>query len=152
MLGEHLQIDANAIKKLATPLTIFIVLRGLDSTALKALQLYGANHPVDGSNPVSFCNVFFFVQLISGVAFLINGRGGLHQQIVNLNNHDRHLLVCDAFLSRFLGPVAYFFSLELLSVITQTLIYALILPISNGPLGHQGIPSESFLNQCVTDQ
>lgn len=118
------------LKKLATPLTIFIVLRGLDSTALKALQLYGANHPVDGSNPVSFCNVFFFVQLISGVAFLINGRGGLHQQIVNLNNHDRHLLVCDAFLSRFLGPVAYFFSLELLSVITQTLIYALILPIS----------------------
>ena len=85
---------------------------------------------MDGSNPVSFCNVFFFVQLISGVAFLINGRGGLHQQIVNLNNHDRHLLVCDAFLSRFLGPVAYFFSLELLSVITQTLIYALILPIS----------------------
>ena len=36
----------------------------------------------------------------------------------------------DAFLSRFLGPVAYYFSLESLSVITQTLIFALILPVS----------------------
>ena len=118
------------LQQLATPLTIFIVLRGFDNTVLKALQHYGAKHPVDGINPVSFCNVFFFVQLISGVAFLINGRVGLHQQIINLNNHDRRLLVSDAFLSRFLGPVAYYFSLESLSVITQTLIFALILPVS----------------------
>jgi len=106
------------------------VLRGLDNTVLKALQLYGMNHPVEGVNPVSFCNVFFFVQLISGITFLINGRSGLEQEIINLNNHDRRLLVCDAFLSRFLGPVAYYFSLNSLSVITQTLIFALILPAS----------------------
>jgi len=43
------------LKQVAKPLTIFIVLRGLDNTVLKALQLYGMNHPVDGVNPVSFC-------------------------------------------------------------------------------------------------
>ena len=118
------------LKQVATPLTIFIVLKGLDNTVLKALQLYGMNHPVDGINPVSFCNVFFFVQLISGITFLVNGRSGLKQEIINLNNHERGLLVGDAFLSRFLGPVAYYFSLNSLSVITQTLIFALILPVS----------------------
>ena len=118
------------LKQIAKPLTIFIVLRGLDNTVLKALQLYGMNHPVDGVNPVSFCNIFFFVQLISGVTFLIKGRRGLQQEIINLKDHERHLLVSDAFLSRFLGPVAYYFSLNSLSVITQTLIFALILPVS----------------------
>ena len=118
------------LKQIAKPLTIFIVLRGLDNTVLKALQLYGMNHPVDGVNPVSFCNIFFFVQLISGVTFLIKGRRGLQQEIINLKDHERHLLVGDAFLSRFLGPVAYYFSLNSLSVITQTLIFALILPVS----------------------
>ena len=118
------------LKQVATPLTIFIVLKGLDNTVLKALQLYGMNHPVDGINPVSFCNVFFFVQLISGITFLVNGRSGLKQEIINLNNHERGLLVGDAFLSRFLGPVAYYFSLNSLSVITQTLLFALILPVS----------------------
>ena len=113
-----------------TPLTIFIVLRGLDNTLLKALQLYGMNHSVDGINPVSFCNVFFFVQLISGITFLVNGRSGLKQEIINLTNQERRLLVGDAFLSRFVGPIAYYFSLSSLSVITQTLIFALILPVS----------------------
>ena len=118
------------LKQVAKPLTIFIVLRGLDNTVLKALQLYGMNHPVDGVNPVSFCNIFFFVQLISGVAFLINGRSGIKQEVINLKDHERRLLVGDAFLSRFLGPVAYYFSLNSLSVITQTLIFAFILPVS----------------------
>ena len=104
------------LKQVAKPLTIFIVLRGLDNTVLKALQLYGMNHPVDGVNPVSFCNIFFFVQLISEVAFLINGRSGIKQEVINLKDHERRLLVVDAFLSRFLGPVAYYFSLNSLSV------------------------------------
>ena len=112
------------------PIAIFIVFRGLDNTVLKVLQLHGASHPVNGVNPVSFCNVFFFVQLISGVTFLISGRHDLRVQIANLNGHDRYLLVSDAFLGRFLGPVAYYFALDALSVITQTLIFALILPVS----------------------
>ena len=41
------------------PVAIFVVLRGLDNTVLKGLQLHGASHPVNGVNPVSFCNVFF---------------------------------------------------------------------------------------------
>lgn len=112
------------------PVAIFIVFRGLDNTVLKVLQLHGENNAVNGVNPVSFCNVFFFVQLISGVTFLISGRRDLRVRIANLSRNDRHLLVSDAFLGRFLGPVAYYFALDALSVITQTLIFALILPVS----------------------
>ena len=112
------------------PVAIFIVLRGLDNTVLKLLQLHGASNPVNGVNPVSFCNVFFFVQLISGVTFLFIGRRDLSEQIASLDRNDRYLLMSDAFLGRFLGPVAYFFSLNALSVITQTLVFALTLPVS----------------------
>lgn len=112
------------------PVAIFIVLRGLDNTVLKLLQLHGASNPVNGVNPVSFCNVFFFVQLISGVTFLFIGRRDLSEQIASLDRNDRYLLMSDAFLGRFLGPVAYFFSLNALSVITQTLLFALTLPVS----------------------
>ena len=112
------------------PVAIFIVLRGLDNTVLKLLQLHGASNPVNGVNPVSFCNVFFFVQLISGVTFLFIGRRDLSEQIASLDRNDRYLLMSDALLGRFLGPVAYFFSLNALSVITQTLLFALTLPVS----------------------
>ena len=112
------------------PIAIFIVFRGLDNTVLKVLQLHGASNPVNGVNPVSFCNVFFFVQLISGATFLISGRRDLRVQIASLNRNDRYLLLSDDFLGRFLGPVAYYFALDALSVITQTLIFALILPVS----------------------
>ena len=101
------------------PVAIFIVLRGLDNTVLKLLQLHGASNPVNGVNPVSFCNVFFFVQLISGVTFLFIGRRDLSEQIASLDRNDRYLLMSDAFLGRFLGPVAYFFSLNALSVIAN---------------------------------
>lgn len=97
---------------------------------LKVLQLHGASNRVNGDNPVSFCNVFFFVPLISGMTFLISGRRDLRGQIANLNRNDRYRLLSDAFLGRFLGPMAYYFSLNALSVITQTLIFALTLPVS----------------------
>jgi drug/metabolite transporter (DMT)-like permease len=43
---------------------------------------------------------------------------------------DRGLLVLDAVLGLFLGPVAFYFALESLSVISQTLLFALVLPVS----------------------
>ncbi|MEB3322192.1 MAG: hypothetical protein VKI81_05160, partial [Synechococcaceae cyanobacterium] len=42
------------------PLGLYVLLRGLDATVLKALQIQGLRHAVNGENPISFCNVFFF--------------------------------------------------------------------------------------------
>jgi len=114
----------------ALPLGLYVLLKGLDATALKGLQMYGAAHPVNGENPISFCNVFFVAQLVMGLASLLPGRAAIRPGLALLNPSDRWLLFLDAGLGLFIGPVAYFFALESLSVISQTLLFALVLPVS----------------------
>ncbi len=114
----------------ALPLALYILLRGLDATVLKGLQDYGLQHPVGGENPVSFCNVFFLAQLTVGLAALLPGRRTLAADLGRLGAADRRLLALDAVLGLFLGPIAYYLALESLSVISQTLLFALVLPLS----------------------
>ncbi len=45
-------------------LLLYVVLKGLNATALKGLQAFGATHLIGGGNPISFCNGFFVAQLI----------------------------------------------------------------------------------------
>ena len=71
-----------------------------------------------GANTVGFSNVFFFVQLITGIVFLISGRSALHQQIINLNINDRREFVCDVFPSHLSGQWLAFL-LNLMSVIMK---------------------------------
>ncbi len=112
------------------PLLLYVVLRGLDATVLKALQEFGARHPVRGEDPISFCNLFFLAQLAVGLAALLPGRGSLGADLARLTRDDRRLLAMDAVLGLFLGPVAYYLALESLTVISQTLLFALVLPVS----------------------
>ncbi|WP_216900744.1 DMT family transporter [Synechococcus sp. CCY 9618] len=112
------------------PLGLYVLLRGLDATVLKGLQHYGLQHPVRGENPISFCNVFFLAQLTVGLAALWPGRRTVVADLGMLGPDDRRLLAFDAVLGLFLGPVAYYFALESLSVISQTLLFALVLPVS----------------------
>lgn len=112
------------------PLGLYVLLRGLDATVLKGLQDYGLGHPVRGENPISFCNVFFLAQLTVGLAALLPGRRSLAADLAELGPADRRLLALDAGLGLVLGPVAYYFALESLSVISQTLLFALVLPAS----------------------
>ncbi|MCT0206402.1 hypothetical protein [Synechococcus sp. CS-1332] len=112
------------------PLLAYVLLRGLDATVLKGLQVFGALHPVRGENPISFCNLFFLAQLAVGLAALLPGRRTLRADLAALGPGDRRLLAGDAFLGLFLGPVAYYLALESLSVISQTLLFALVLPAS----------------------
>ncbi|KMM16796.1 hypothetical protein [Synechococcus sp. GFB01] len=114
----------------ALPLAIYVVLRGLDATVLKALQQHGLSNPVNGENPISFCNVFFFAQLSIGLAALLAGRRSLRPALLSLSRRDRALLAGDALLGRFVGPVAYYLALQSLTVISQTLLFALVLPVS----------------------
>lgn len=112
------------------PLGLYVLLKGLDATVLKALQTYGTTHPVNGENPISFCNVFFVAQLVIGLAFLIPSRDAIRPALAHLHPADRWLLFIDAFLGLFIGPIAYYFTLESLSVISLTLLFALVLPVS----------------------
>ncbi|KEF41282.1 MAG: hypothetical protein ER33_12240 [Cyanobium sp. CACIAM 14] len=112
------------------PLALYILLRGLDATVLKGLQDYGLQHPVRGENPISFCNVFFLAQLTVGLAALLPGRRTLAADLARLGPADRRLLALDALLGLFLGPIAYYLALESLPVISQTLLFALVLPVS----------------------
>ena len=112
------------------PLLLYVLLRGLDATVLKGLQTHGMAHPVDGENPISFCNVFFLAQLTVGLAVLIPGRRTLLGDLARLGPADQRLLALHGGLGLFLGPVAYYFALESLSVISQTLLFALVLPVS----------------------
>jgi drug/metabolite transporter (DMT)-like permease len=81
-------------------------------------------------DPISFCNLFFLAQLAVGLAALLPGRTTLASDLAALVPSDRRLLAVDAFLGLFLGPVAYYIALESLSVISQTLLFALVLPVS----------------------
>lgn len=112
------------------PLLLYVLLRGLDATVLKGLQDHGMAHPVDGENPISFCNVFFLGQLTVGLAALLPGRRTLVGDLTRLGPADRRLLALHGGLGLFLGPVAYYLALESLSVISQTLLFALVLPVS----------------------
>jgi drug/metabolite transporter (DMT)-like permease len=115
---------------MALPLGLYVLLRGLDAPVPKRLQELGLQHQVGRENPISFCNVFFFAQLVVGVAALLAGRRQVGPALAALTPSQRWLLVADTLLGRFLAPVAYFSALQSLSVISQTLLFALVLPFS----------------------
>ena len=110
-------------------LALFILLRGSDGTVLKALQQAGnATHAVGGPEAISFCNVFFFSSLICGLAMVLIDRQGVQSGLPQLQNSDRWLLVGQGFSGFFLGPVAFFLTLNRLSVVEQTLLFSLTVP------------------------
>ena len=119
---------ADPLAQRVLPLAFYVLLRGLDATVLKGLQTYGHSHSVLGENPISFCNVFFFAQLAVGLTALLPGRRDLARALPTLTPADRRLLGTHAFLGMFLGPVAYYMALQSLSVISQTLLFAMVLP------------------------
>ncbi len=112
------------------PLLVYVVLRGLDATVLKGLQDLGMQNLVNGENPISFCNVFFLADIAVGMAALLPGRASLGRDLAALLPADQRLLALDALLGLFVGPIAYYFALQGLSVVSQTLLFALVLPMS----------------------
>jgi len=79
-------------------LALFILLRGSDSTLLKLLQRAGAaTHAAGGPEAISFCNVFFFSSLITGLALLLIDRHEVQRQLPLLSPQGRGLLVLQSF-------------------------------------------------------
>jgi drug/metabolite transporter (DMT)-like permease len=112
-------------------LVLYILLRGSDSSVLKALQQAGnLTHAAGGPEVISFCNVFFFSSLICGLAMVLIDRKGLQNSLPRLQITDRWLLAGQGFSGFFLGPVGFFLALNRLSVVEQTLLFSLTVPIT----------------------
>ncbi len=112
-------------------LALFILLRGSDSTLLKLLQRAGeATHAAGGPEAISFCNVFFFSSLITGLVLLLSERQTVRRQLPRLRPEDRWLLVLQSFSGFFLGPMCFYLALDRLSVVEQTLIFSLTIPVT----------------------
>lgn len=112
-------------------LALFILLRGSDSTLLKLLQRAGeATHAAGGPEAISFCNVFFFSSLITGLVLLLSERQMVRLQLPRLRPEDRWLLVLQSFSGFFLGPMCFYLALDRLSVVEQTLIFSLTIPVT----------------------
>jgi drug/metabolite transporter (DMT)-like permease len=112
-------------------LGLYILLRGSDSTLLKWLQQAGAaTHAAGGPEAISFCNVFFFSSLVSGGVLLALDRQAVAVQWPALSRQDRHRLVLQSFSGFFLGPLAFYLGLERLSVVQQTLLFSLTVPLT----------------------
>jgi drug/metabolite transporter (DMT)-like permease len=111
----------------------YVLLRGCDATVLKWLQERDAAtllRTAGGEDPISFGNVFFFSNLATGLVVLLLNRGCLKRQLPKLVVRDRSILLLRAVLGSLIGPICYFLALQRLSVISQTLLFTLILPIT----------------------
>lgn len=109
----------------------YVLLRGCDASVLKWLQERGAAtllRTAGGEDPISFGNVFFFANLATGLVVLLLDRSRLQQQWPQLVRSDRSLLGLRAALGSLIGPICYFLALQRLTVISQTLLFTLILP------------------------
>ena len=111
----------------------YVLLRGCDASVLKWLQERGAAtllRTAGGEDPISFGNVFFYSNLATGLVVLLLDRGRLQHQLPQLALRDRSLLCLRAALGSLIGPICYFLALQRLTVISQTLLFTLILPIT----------------------
>ncbi len=111
-------------------LGLYILLRGSDSTLLKALQRAAASTEADGGPVmISFCNVFFVSSLVCGLIMVALHSSSMGAELPTLSPSDRRLLALQSFTGFFLGPMAFFLALDRLTVLQQTLLFSLGVPV-----------------------
>ena len=114
-------------------LAAYVLIKGCDASLLKWLQERGQLSMARfgmAVDPISFCNVFFFASLASGLVLLLIDLPGVRRQLPALTGGDRWLLASRAALGFCIGPLAYFLALRQLPVVSLTLLLTLILPVT----------------------
>ena len=111
-------------------LLAYVILKGLESTVVRGLQIHGASHPVAGINPISACNLFFFALLAVGVSLVVADRTTLRRQLPQLQPRHWRLLAVDMLAGNVAGPLGGYLAIEHLAVIEKTLVFTLVLPVS----------------------
>jgi drug/metabolite transporter (DMT)-like permease len=111
-------------------LLAYVVLKGLESTVVRGLQLQGAAHPIDGANPISACNLFFFALVVVGVSSVAIDRRAIRRQLPRLSPGQLRWLGLDMLAGSLVGPFGSYVAIEALAVIEKTLLFSLVLPAS----------------------
>jgi drug/metabolite transporter (DMT)-like permease len=111
-------------------LVSYVVLKGLESTVVRALQLHGTRHPVDGLNPISACNLFFFALAVVGLSLVAADHRRLRRELPQLGRPQWLLLGLDMLAGSLAGPLGSYMAIENLAVIEKTLVFTLVLPAS----------------------
>ncbi|QEY33013.1 DMT family transporter [Synechococcus sp. RSCCF101] len=114
------------------PLLAYVLLKGLENTSVRGLQRFGMSHPVDGLNPISACNLFFFALLVVGLSLVLADRTALRRELPRLGPRQLLLLLLDSLSGSLLGPLGSYMAIESLSVIEKTLVFSLVLPAAAG--------------------
>lgn len=122
-----------AVKSLsggATVLGGYLILRGVHSTVLSGLQMLGEGHPINGENPISFCNLFFFSSLLAGIIAIAQEGKSLKAETAKLCLRSKILVAIDSCLGYTVAPLSFYLTLAHMSVGLQTLLFSLVIPVS----------------------
>ncbi len=111
-------------------LLAYVVLKGLEATVVRALQLQGAAHPIDGANPISACNLFFFALVVVGASSVALDQRAIRRQLHRLSPGQLRWLGLDMLAGSLVGPFGSYVAIEALAVIEKTLLFSLVLPAS----------------------
>jgi drug/metabolite transporter (DMT)-like permease len=114
----------------ATVLGGYLMLRGVHSTVLSGLQMLGESHPINGENPISFCNLFFFSSLLAGIIAIAQEGKSLKAEMAKLCLGSKLLVAVDACLGYTVAPLSFYLTLAHMSVSLQTLLFSLVIPVS----------------------
>jgi drug/metabolite transporter (DMT)-like permease len=94
-----------------------LALFALAKSVVHLLTEIGAANPIDGRNPISFCNVLFVGNLIAAATlFFINRKDWTRDNFAKLSRHDWVSIVVIGIMSGALAPTFGFLALESTSV------------------------------------
>jgi drug/metabolite transporter (DMT)-like permease len=114
-------------------LMTYVILEGIDSTLLKWMQRQGETmmHGHGSElNPIRFSNVYFVSFMVVGIILVISDYRRLPADLKNLDGQTQQAIAGGAVSGMFIGPLCFFESLKHLSVIGQSLLFSVLLPIS----------------------
>ncbi|MCI5051826.1 MAG: DMT family transporter [Simkaniaceae bacterium] len=112
-------------------LWISIFIFAASNSVISKIGKLGAMHLVDGRNPISFCNVLFWANLIGGVVLLcVYCKSWSKESLSKVSATEWVHMFILAILSGVIGPTLFFLGLMLTEVINVVLISTLDIPMT----------------------
>ena len=112
-------------------LWVSILIFSLASPVISKLGHLGAQHPIDGRNPISFCNVLFTGNIIAGVVlYFVHRKSWTKATLSTVSKKSWWLMLFMSILSGVVAPSLFFIGLMLTEVINVVLISTLDVPLT----------------------
>lgn len=112
-------------------LLIAVIIFAASNAIVRILTDLGAEHPIDGRNPISFCNVLFIGNLVALIVLVLVYRSQVTRAaLAKITAQDWVSLVIVSLLSGALAPSLIFMALELTAVNNVVLLGRIEPPLS----------------------